>query len=97
MNTKTQNAFISLLRDSNHLVITIPQICEKYSYIESNKAKIKREIESLVDSGRVKRTKVTLSTNGRFMSSTIYQLMVDYIPEEIEMMESENYFQNISK
>ena len=96
MITPLQNAFISLLRDSNHLVMSMVQIQEKFCYIEPNKAKIKREINQLIESGRIKRDTVTLATNGRFLSSTIYQLLIKYTPEEIEQMESENYFQNIS-
>ena len=97
MITPLQNAFISLLRDSNHLVMSMVQIQEKFSYIEPNKAKIKREINQLIESGRIKRNTVTLATNGRFLSSTIYQLLIKYTQEEIEQMESENYFQNISR
>ena len=97
MITPLQNAFISLLIDSNHLVMSMVQIQEKFSYIEPNKAKIKREINQLIESGRIKRNTVTLATNGRFLSSTIYQLLIKYTQEEIEQMESENYFQNISR
>jgi len=91
--TKIQEAFLADLRDSNHLVIPMNKLQLKYAYIEPNKAKIKREITALVDSGRISREKVTVTRNGGFLSSTIYKLLVAYSPEEIELMESESHYE----
>ena len=91
--TKIQEAFLADLRDSNHLVIPMNKLQLKYAYIEPNKAKIKREITALVDTGRISREKITITRNGRFMSSTIYKLLIPYTEIELEMMESESHYE----
>lgn len=90
------NEFLDDLRVVGPLVMSLTEIQEKYSQNEPNKAQIKRELDELIISGRVKRTRVKTFTNGRFLSSTIYEVLIPYTKEEIEIMESENYLFNFN-
>lgn len=71
--TKAQEAFLSDLKTHTAISISMTQLQERYANIQS-KASIKRDIETLIADGIIKRTHHKLVTRGRITSSTIYQL-----------------------
>lgn len=71
--TEIQEAFLSDLRASGSIILSMTKIQDKYSDIAS-KASIKRNIEALVNSGIVKRNNYKINHNGKITSTTIYKL-----------------------
>lgn len=71
--TELQEVFLNDLRKNKVLVVSMAKLCKMYAEITYNAA-IKREIEELVGQGLVSRKIKRTTTNGRMITSVIYQL-----------------------
>jgi hypothetical protein len=71
--TNTQEAFLSDLSHSNTIIMSMDLLQKKYCHIAS-KAKVKRDIDRLVNDGMVERKMVRCVVHGKLFQKQFIQI-----------------------